>query len=168
MSGLRMRRQCLLVCRSGKDDTGGNRCQNYSRNAFSRKLLDSEHIGPHFSGSDLPGFQFLPAIITFSAGGKSISIALRKRPPIPQTHRGIGGGSVLNAHTDSGVTPGRMSLRTMATGPGLQTCWDRKNRTGCNELRENAIVSPKRATIDEKMESSGRSTRSPSRRSYLL
>src|SRR5438034_7260778 len=79
MSGLRMRRQCLLVCRSGKDDTGGNRCQNYSRNAFSRKLLDSEHIGPHFSGSDLPGFQLLPAIITFPAGGTSISIALRKR-----------------------------------------------------------------------------------------
>src|SRR6266571_6748436 len=76
--------------------------------------------------------------------------------------------SVLNAHPDSGVTPGRMSLRTMATGPGPQACWDRKNRTGCNELRENAIVSPKRATIDEKMESSRRSTRSPSRRSYLL
>jgi len=69
MTGLRMRRQFQLVCRSGKDDTGGNRCQNYSRNAFSRKLLDSEHICPHFSGSDLPGFQLLPAIITFSAGG---------------------------------------------------------------------------------------------------
>src|SRR5439155_16822840 len=69
MTDLRMRRQFQLVCRSGKDDTGGNRRQNYSRNAFSRKSLDSEHICPHFSGSDLPGFQLLPAIITFSAGG---------------------------------------------------------------------------------------------------
>ncbi len=61
-----------------------------------------------------------------------------------------------------------MSLRTMATGPGPQACWDRKNRTGCNELRENAIVSPKRATIDEKMESSCRSTHCPTRKRNLL
>src|SRR5437870_50184 len=40
----------------------------------------------------------------------------------------------------------------------------RKNRTGCNELRENAIVSSERATIDEKTESSRPSTCPPTRK----
>src|SRR6266516_1028118 len=44
----------------------------------------------------------------------------------------------------------------------------RKNRAGCHELRENAIVSSEHAAIDEKMQSFRRSSHSPARKRNLL
>src|SRR5216117_1894783 len=44
----------------------------------------------------------------------------------------------------------------------------RKNRAGCHELRENAIVSSEHAAIDEKMQSFRRSSHSPARKRNFL
>src|SRR5437867_13391128 len=44
----------------------------------------------------------------------------------------------------------------------------RKNRAGCHELRENAIVSSEHAAIDEKMQSFRRRSHSPARKRNFL
>src|SRR6266566_8025193 len=126
MSGLRPRRQFLLVCRSGKDDAGRNPSQNYSRNTFSRKLLDSKHIGPHFSGSDCLDTSLLPAIITFSAGGKSISIALRKRPPIPRYSQVLTSRCAITMSASGGISPaGNVLMSNVRCDFGFSTEMER-------------------------------------------